>query len=197
MDLQIIQEQIRTMTPGGDYDFSASAFGNLACIAPTLQTFFGVPSLSLHGLEPDAGQLRFRGVADGLTYLDHPCTQVPVTVQFSGGDGWLCLELELPVNGAWEPFAHLSQRFGLHAESLSCTGRFWDRDEVAAFEYRVSLTLGDVAVDAVTVALLMAELKIARAVTNTGHMDSWVDLAGYAACGGERAAREADKNAQV
>lgn len=55
----------------------------------------------------------------------------------------------------------------------------------------------DVAVDAVTVALLMAELKIARAATNTGHMDSWVDLAGYAACGGEIAAREADKNAQV
>ena len=46
----------------------------------------------------------------------------------------------------------------------------------------------DVAVDAVTVALLMAELKIARAATNTGHMDSWVDLAGYAACGGEIAA---------
>ena len=55
----------------------------------------------------------------------------------------------------------------------------------------------DVTVDAVTVALLMAELKIARASTNTGHMDSWVDLAGYAACGGEIAAREADKNAQV
>ncbi len=47
----------------------------------------------------------------------------------------------------------------------------------------------DVAVDAVTVALLMAELKIARAATNTGHMDSWVDLAGYAACGGEIAAK--------
>lgn len=46
----------------------------------------------------------------------------------------------------------------------------------------------DVTVDAVTVALLMAELKIARAATNTGHMDSWVDLAGYAACGGEIAA---------
>lgn len=46
----------------------------------------------------------------------------------------------------------------------------------------------DVAVDAVTVALLVAELKIARAATNVGHMDSWVDLAGYAACGGEIAA---------
>ena len=55
----------------------------------------------------------------------------------------------------------------------------------------------DVAVDAVTVALLMAELKIARATTNAGHLDSWVDLAGYAACGGEIATGEADKNAQV
>lgn len=43
----------------------------------------------------------------------------------------------------------------------------------------------DVCVDAVTVALCMAELKIARAATNETHMDSWVDLAGYAACGGE------------
>ena len=43
----------------------------------------------------------------------------------------------------------------------------------------------DVCVDAVTVALCMAELKIARATTNETHMDSWVDLAGYAACGGE------------
>lgn len=48
----------------------------------------------------------------------------------------------------------------------------------------------DVNVDAVTVALLMAELKIARASTNEGHMDSWVDLAGYAACGGEIASRD-------
>lgn len=48
----------------------------------------------------------------------------------------------------------------------------------------------DVAVDAVTVALLMAELKIARASTNEGRMDSWVDLAGYAACGGEIASND-------
>lgn len=55
----------------------------------------------------------------------------------------------------------------------------------------------DVAVDAVTVALLMAELKIARAATNIGHMDSWVDLAGYAACGGEIAAKGADADAEA
>lgn len=44
-------------------------------------------------------------------------------------------------------------------------------------------------VDAVTVALLMAELKIARASMNTGHMESWVDGCGYLACGGEIAGK--------
>lgn len=35
------------------------------------------------------------------------------------------------------------------------------------------------------VALMLASLKIARAWDNPGHADNWVDLAGYAACGGE------------
>lgn len=44
-----------------------------------------------------------------------------------------------------------------------------------------------VRMDETTVALLMALLKIARASVNPGHIDSWIDLAGYAACGGELA----------
>ena len=35
------------------------------------------------------------------------------------------------------------------------------------------------------VAMLMALLKIARLKSNPIHGDSWVDLAGYAACGAE------------
>lgn len=35
------------------------------------------------------------------------------------------------------------------------------------------------------VALCMAALKIARLVDRPRHEDSWVDLAGYAACGAE------------
>ena len=42
-----------------------------------------------------------------------------------------------------------------------------------------------VSVDPETVALLMALLKVARAAQNPAHLDSWIDLAGYAACGGE------------
>lgn len=39
------------------------------------------------------------------------------------------------------------------------------------------------------VAVMMALLKIARIGTGTATDDSWVDLAGYAACGGEIAAK--------
>jgi hypothetical protein len=35
------------------------------------------------------------------------------------------------------------------------------------------------------VALMMALLKIARAGSNPAHADNWIDMAGYAACGGE------------
>lgn len=37
------------------------------------------------------------------------------------------------------------------------------------------------------VAMMMALMKIARLENDPGHHDSWVDLAGYAACGGELA----------
>lgn len=44
-------------------------------------------------------------------------------------------------------------------------------------------------INAVDVAMMMGLLKIARIKTGTGTMDSFVDLAGYAACGGEIAMR--------
>ena len=43
------------------------------------------------------------------------------------------------------------------------------------------------------VAIMMALLKIARISENPQHMDSWVDLAGYASCGGEIAGKEETK----
>ncbi len=42
------------------------------------------------------------------------------------------------------------------------------------------------------VAAMMALLKIARAKANPRHADSWVDLAGYAACGAECAGGKPD-----
>lgn len=43
--------------------------------------------------------------------------------------------------------------------------------------------------DASDVAMMMALMKIARLQGNPGHADSWVDVAGYAACGGEIGAK--------
>ena len=43
-------------------------------------------------------------------------------------------------------------------------------------------------ISALDVAMMMALLKIARAKANPAHADSFVDLAGYAACGAECAA---------
>ena len=40
-------------------------------------------------------------------------------------------------------------------------------------------------ITAAQVALMMIDLKVARAWGNPGHADNWVDIAGYAACGGE------------
>lgn len=39
--------------------------------------------------------------------------------------------------------------------------------------------------NAMDVAAMMALMKIARIATGANHRDNWVDLAGYAACGGE------------
>lgn len=41
------------------------------------------------------------------------------------------------------------------------------------------------------VAMMMTLMKIARLQNSPGHLDSWVDIAGYAACGAEIASTPA------
>ena len=36
--------------------------------------------------------------------------------------------------------------------------------------------------DAVSVSILMVQMKMARIKTNPSHLDSWIDIAGYALC---------------
>ena len=45
----------------------------------------------------------------------------------------------------------------------------------------------DAPLDAVSVAMMMIDMKLARLENCPGHTDSWVDAIGYAACGGELA----------
>lgn len=57
---------------------------------------------------------------------------------------------------------------------------------------RLGLALAaDCSISATDVAAMMALVKVARLATNPGHADSWVDLAGYAACGAEIATKPA------
>ena len=66
------------------------------------------------------------------------------------------------------------QDYGTPEDSFQKIGTFW----TAYLNYAVKI-------DAEDVAAMMALLKIARISENPQQMDSWVDLAGYAACGGE------------
>ena len=46
-------------------------------------------------------------------------------------------------------------------------------------------------ISAEQVAIMLIDLKTVRAWGNPGHADNWVDMAGYAACGGEIAGGDA------
>jgi len=54
----------------------------------------------------------------------------------------------------------------------------------------------DVEFDAHWVAIFLAALKLVRVAEDPSHQDSWVDLAGYAACGGEIAINHESKESE-
>lgn len=58
---------------------------------------------------------------------------------------------------------------------------------IAAYWTNYFHSMGEtsIAFDAVDVAAMMMMVKLARIATSPSHSDHWVDIAGYAACGGE------------
>lgn len=64
------------------------------------------------------------------------------------------------------------QDYGSPEDNFRCIAELW------------SAYLGT-GLTAVDVAAMMALLKIARVASGHGKADNWIDLAGYAACGGE------------
>ena len=50
--------------------------------------------------------------------------------------------------------------------------------------------LGADDITTIDVAVMLVLLKVARIRSNTTHADNWIDIAGYAACGGEIATGE-------
>ena len=69
--------------------------------------------------------------------------------------------------------------YGVPEDSFEMIGKLW----TVYLDYATKI-------DAHDVAAMMALLKIARIAKSPDHMDSWVDLAGYASCGGEIAGKE-------
>lgn len=79
------------------------------------------------------------------------------------------------------------QDYGSPENNFQTIANFWMDYLVATGK----VNFPDLAVlDAVDVAAMLALLKIARISSGHGKADNWIDLAGYAACGGEIEAME-------
>lgn len=108
----------------------------------------------------------------------------PVTKGENKPDSWtrkrVLSEAERCVCGQRE------QDYGTPDDSFQKIAALWTA-------YLSQNSIVDTVFSAYDVAVMMALLKIARISENPQHMDSWVDLAGYAACGGEIAWKEAQE----
>lgn len=71
------------------------------------------------------------------------------------------------------------QDYGTPERNFDMIASFWN-----AYLFGKGATEGSV-LDAKDVAAMLGLLKIARIATGHGKADNWIDLAGYAACGGE------------
>lgn len=69
------------------------------------------------------------------------------------------------------------QDYGTPERSFSAIANFWN----AYLKSRGA----DITLEAWDVAAMMVVFKIARVVSGTYKADSWIDAAGYCACGGE------------
>lgn len=76
-------------------------------------------------------------------------------------------------------------QYGTPENSFNAIARLWE-------DYLTSKG-NAVDIDTKDVAAMMALLKIARIATGHGKADNWIDIAGYAACGGELESRANNK----
>ena len=91
--------------------------------------------------------------------------------------------LKTLLDEAAETVAARGKPYGGVEDNFERIARLW----TAHIENRyggVVAPTGDVTLDGTDVALMMVLLKIARLANDPAHRDSWVDIAGYAACGG-------------
>ena len=79
--------------------------------------------------------------------------------------------------------------YGSPEDNFSTIAQLWE-----PYIKRKCASLGaDVCINAEDVAALLALLKIGRIASGNPKADNWIDLAGYAACGGEIECRQSTK----
>lgn len=79
--------------------------------------------------------------------------------------------------------------YGGVEDNFNRIARLWTSHLFNRFDVNEGGMVEIAALDPSDVAMMMALMKIARLEANPGHADSWVDVAGYAACGGEIGAK--------
>jgi len=100
-----------------------------------------------------------------------------------------CLETALKYTSQDRNAAH-----GDPEDNFAAIAAFWNAHLRTRYPWIVSNDGGSKdLLDATDVALMMAGMKAARLAFNPTHEDSWVDLAGYAACGMDVALRHVEE----
>lgn len=71
-----------------------------------------------------------------------------------------------------------NDQYGEPEDSFTIIAQLWQN-------YLFGATGDEIEIDAGDVAAMMCLLKLARIATGKPKADDWIDIAGYAACGGE------------
>ena len=82
------------------------------------------------------------------------------------------------LKAAIEAVGDRAERYGEPEDSFSAIAELW----LAWLKIRNNEDLGSR-----DIPIMMMLFKIGRLVGNGGHVDTWIDIAGYAACAGELA----------
>jgi hypothetical protein len=75
------------------------------------------------------------------------------------------------------------EHYGTPEDNFARIAEYWQT-------YLRQLNTGEIYVAAHDVAAMMVLMKVARLVSDYRHDDSWLDIAGYAACGSECAEKD-------
>lgn len=82
------------------------------------------------------------------------------------------------LDAASKAVADRPDRYGAPEQAFNSIARAWEWYLLEKMGHSVPLNGHDV-------AIMMALLKVCRLLETPDHPDSWADIAGYAACGGE------------